>query len=174
MPADIDEPIEIVSYDERWPDWYADDAAEVRRVIGGRLLAIEHFGSTAVIGLVAKPIIDVLVALVEWPLTEDDRHALESLGYEYVGEAGVSGREYLRRRSPHATNLAVVKRDGAVWRDNLAFRDYLRSHAEAAVMYAHAKQRAWADGARALLQYSEFKHTHVAAVLADAKKWQAG
>jgi GrpB-like predicted nucleotidyltransferase (UPF0157 family) len=111
MPADIDEPIEIVSYDERWPDWYAHDAAEVRRVIGGRLLAIEHFGSTAVIGM---------------------------------------------------------------WRDNLAFRDYLRTHAEAAALYAHTKERAWADGARALLQYSEFKRTHVAAVLAETKKWQGG
>jgi len=50
----------------------------------------------------------------------------------------------------------------------------LRSHPEAAAGYAQAKQRAWADGARTLLQYSEAKRTHVAAVVANAKKWQAG
>jgi len=53
-------------------------------------------------------------------------------------------------------------------------RNYLRSHPEAAAGYAQAKQRAWADGARTLLQYSEAKRTHVAAVVANAKKWQAG
>jgi GrpB-like predicted nucleotidyltransferase (UPF0157 family) len=174
MSVNIDEPIEIVAYDARWPGWYAEDAAEVQRVLGGRLLAIEHFGSTAVVGLAAKPIIDVLLAPVEWPLRADDRRALESLGYEYLGKAGVPGREYLRRRGAHATNLAVVQRDSALWRDNLAVRDYLRSHPEAAAAYAHAKRQVWAEGADTLLQYSEAKRPHVTGLVADAKKWQTG
>jgi GrpB-like predicted nucleotidyltransferase (UPF0157 family) len=171
MPVDIDEPIEVVAYGARWPGWYVEDAAEVRRTLGGRLLAIEHFGST---GLAAKPIIDVLLAPVEWPLRADDRHALESLRYEYLGDAGVAGRDYLRRRGAHATNLAVVEWDSALWRDNLGLRDYLRFHPEAAAGYARTKQRAWADGARSLLRYSEAKRKHVSDIVACAKKWQAG
>jgi len=50
MSVKIDEPIQVAAYDARWPDWYADDAAEVRRALGGRILAVEHFGSTAVVG----------------------------------------------------------------------------------------------------------------------------
>jgi GrpB-like predicted nucleotidyltransferase (UPF0157 family) len=174
MAARIDEPIEVTAYDAHWPDWYAEDAAELRTALAGRLRSVEHFGSTAVVGLAAKPIVDILVAPIEWPLSAGDRRALESLGYEYLGEAGVPGREYLRRRRPHATNLAVVEGDSALWRDNLAVRDYLRSHPEAAAAYALAKQRVWAGGARTLLHYSEAKGGHVAPLLAAAKAWQAG
>jgi len=83
MAIDIDEPVEVATYDPRWPVWYEDDAAEIRRALGDRLRTIEHFGSTAVVGLVAKPIIDVLVAPIGWPLALQDPRALESLGYEY-------------------------------------------------------------------------------------------
>lgn len=169
-PMSIDEPVEVAAYDPRWPTWYEDDAQEVRRALGDRLRAIEHFGSTAVIGLAAKPIVDILVAPVDWPLAAHDRRALESLGYEYLGEAGVPGREYFRRRREHATNLAVVDWDGPQWRDNLTLRDYLRSDPKAAAHYAQAKRQAVADGARTLLGYSAAKSEHVAALVANARE----
>src|SRR5262245_3759478 len=125
MNPDIDEPIEISAYDPRWVSWCAEDVEELRRVLGDRLRALEHFGSTAVVGLKAKPIIDILVAPAQWPFSSADRGVLETLGYEYLGEAGVSGREYLRRRGEHATNLAVVEWGGPLWCDNITLRDYL-------------------------------------------------
>jgi GrpB-like predicted nucleotidyltransferase (UPF0157 family) len=174
MTIGIDEPIELATYDPRWPVWYEDDAAEIRRALGERLRTIEHFGSTAVVELVAKPIIDVLVAPIDWPLARQDRRAIEALGYEYLGEAGVSGREYFRRRDGHATNLAIVESNGSLWRDNIAVRDYLRSHPEVATRYARAKQRAWSEGGRTLLRYSAAKGADVAALVADTRSWQAG
>src|SRR5688572_18049289 len=125
MTVAIDEPIELAPYDPRWASLYAADAAELASTLGDRMRAVEHFGSTAVAGLCAKPIIDILVAFVEWPLNSPDREALISLGYEYLGESGVAGREYFRRRAGHATNLAVVEWGGALWNDNIALRDYL-------------------------------------------------
>lgn len=172
MDREIDEPIEITPHDPRWAARYARDAAELRRAMGERLRGIEHFGSTAVSGLLAKPIIDVLVAPVEWPLHPLDRRALEALGYEHLGEAGVAGREYFRRRVSHATNLAVVELGGALWNDNLAIRDYLRAHPEVARRYGEEKQRAWEAGARTLLRYSAAKSGLVAQLAADAKRWR--
>ncbi len=174
MIRNIDEPVEVVEHDPRWTSWYEASAADIARALGPRLRALEHFGSTAVPGLAAKPIVDVLVAPVEWPLTSEDRECLEDLGYEYLGEAGVPGREYFRRRGQRVTNLAVVEFESPVWRDNLLLRDYLRCHPDIARAYARRKKEIWARGARRLLAYSAEKAFDVAALLDAAKKWRAG
>jgi len=80
MTNEIDEPIKVVEYDPRWPGWYAEDAEELSRTLGTRLREVQHFGSTSVPDAAAKPIIDILVAPVEWPLAAMDRTALENLG----------------------------------------------------------------------------------------------
>jgi GrpB-like predicted nucleotidyltransferase (UPF0157 family)/ribosomal protein S18 acetylase RimI-like enzyme len=168
----IDEAVEIVDYDSRWPSWFAADAAEIVQALGSRLRGLSHFGSTAVPGLAAKAIIDVLVAPTSWPLDAQDRAALLDLGYEHLGEAGVHGREYFRRRAEHDTNLAVVELDGSVWSDNLRLRDFLRAHPDAARAYADAKKNAWASGARRLLHYSREKAAQMRALLEAARSWR--
>jgi GrpB-like predicted nucleotidyltransferase (UPF0157 family) len=122
--------------------------------------------------MAAKPIIDVLVAPASWPLPAMDRQTFESCGYEFLGEAGVPGREYFRRRSAHDTNLAVVEWHGTLWHENLLVRDYLRAHTDAAVEYARLKSEAWRSGARTLITYSERKSHHVAALLDAARAWR--
>src|SRR4051794_21604703 len=78
--------------------------------LGSRAVALEHFGSTSVPGCDGKPIIDVLVGLCEWPPPENVVQDLETMGYLNLGEAGVPGRLYLRRRAGPSlnTNLAVT------------------------------------------------------------------
>ena len=172
MLADLDESIAVTAYDPQWTSWYESDSAELRQTLGHRLRALEHFGSTAVAALTSKPIVDILVAPVHWPLSELDRDAVSALGYEHMGEAGVTGREYFRRRRAHATNLAVVEFDGALWSDNLAIRDYLRAHPGVARRYGLTKLRAWHEGARTLLAYSESKREHVLELLDSARRWR--
>jgi GrpB-like predicted nucleotidyltransferase (UPF0157 family) len=174
MAANVDEPVEFTAYDTRWPAWYAEHAAELYQALGERVRAVEHFGSTAVVGLAAKPIIDVLVGPLEWPLATRDRKLLEALGYEYLGQAGVTGREYFRRRRDHHANVAAVEWNGPLWRDNIAVREYLRCHPDVASRYACAKEQAWAAGARMLLDYSAAKGTHMSALIDAARKWRAG
>ncbi|XXX78330.1 GrpB family protein [Sorangium sp. So ce134] len=171
---DIDEPIKVVDYDPSWPAWYAADAEELSCALGAKLREVQHFGSTSVPGMAAKPIIDILVAPVAWPLAARDRRALEALGYDHLGEAGVAGREYFRRRGAHDTNLAVVAWGTSLWHDNLLLRDFLRAHEAEAIEYARSKKEAWQGGARTLLAYSERKGHTVAALLNAAKRWRAG
>jgi GrpB-like predicted nucleotidyltransferase (UPF0157 family) len=173
MTNEIDEPIRFVEYDPRWPGWYAEDAEQLSRALGARLQEVQHFGSTSVPGTAAKPIIDILVAPVEWPLAATDRSTVEKLGYEYLGEADVSGREYFRRRAAHDTNLAVVEWGSPLWCDNLLLRDFLQSHRDAAAEYARSKRQAWESGPRTLLAYSARKADVVATLLNAAKKWRA-
>ena len=170
MTADVDEPVVVVEYDSGWPNWYEEDAAEITHNLGPSLRHLEHIGSTSVLGLAAKPIIDILVAPVEWPLTTGVRKSLEALGYTYLGESGVPGREYFRRRGQHDTNLAVVEFEGHLWRDNLLLRDYLRRNPSAALEYAARKKEAWKSGAQTLLSYSAAKASYLASLLEAARK----
>jgi GrpB-like predicted nucleotidyltransferase (UPF0157 family) len=172
MDRDVDEPVEIAAYDVRWPAWFEEDARELRQALGSNLHSLEHFGSTAVPQLHAKPIIDILVAPARWPLEVADRNALEKLGYHYLGEAGVPGREYFRRRAPHATNLSVVQRSSRLWHDNIALRDYLIAHPEAARLYGEAKRASWNSGATMLIEYSRSKSDFVAKLVAAAQSWR--
>ena len=170
----LDEPIQVVDHDPQWSEDYRSDASELAAALAAWNPAIEHFGSTSVPGLAAKPIIDILVGFEQWPMLEAVSAALQSLGYEYLGEAGVPGREYFRRRRLHDTNIAVVKHRDRLWNDNVLLRDYLRAHPMIAAAYARAKKQAWSGGARTLLAYSAAKAGEITTLLENARRWSCG
>ena len=106
---------------------------------------IEHYGSTAVPGLRAKPVIDILLGVA--PLEDWSRcqAPLESLGYDYVLNAGVSGHFIFGRGRDDSerTHLVhVVEFDGESWRANLAFRDALRADGSLRAAYTRMKEQA--------------------------------
>lgn len=121
-------PVVIVDYDPQWPIRYAQEKAAIVRALGSRLAAIEHIGSTAVPGLGAKPIIDMLSGVTNLKTGAQCVPALEALGYEYKGENGISGRLYFDKGNPRVYHLHMVEVDGEHWKRHLLFRDYLRSH----------------------------------------------
>lgn len=164
----IDEPVHV----QEWcPVWFEDaDAvvAECRTVLGDEALAVEHFGSTAVRGLAAKPVLDVLVGVAAGRRHVAARR-LAAAGWEHLGEAGVPGREHLRRRQGQHANVHVVERDSALFRDGLLLRDHLRHDAAARERYASVKRRA-AQEAPTLLAYSARKASVVSTLLEEARK----
>jgi GrpB-like predicted nucleotidyltransferase (UPF0157 family)/GNAT superfamily N-acetyltransferase len=167
------EPIHVAAYDPAWPRAFAEEAPALARVLppGAR---IEHIGSTSVPRLAAKPIVDIQVGVME-PLDEARFHALLApLGYESMGEAGVPGRLYFRRRGSQSFNVHVVELGGALWQDNLALRDYLRAAPDAAARYGQRKLAVVAAGADDLSTYSRGKATVVEALIAEAQRWHAG
>lgn len=130
--------IEIVAYD---PDWAAAFATE-HEVLSGLLLhrleSLHHIGSTAVPGLPAKPVIDMLGVLADGAMAQDCAPLLAGIGYEPRGEAGIPGRAYFRRERHHLHIYPAGHRDIA---RHLRFRDFLRAHPDTAEAYAALKQR---------------------------------
>jgi GrpB-like predicted nucleotidyltransferase (UPF0157 family) len=165
--ADLDEPIHVVTPDPAWADQGRMLVQDISAALHGLPVDVAHIGSTAVPGLEAKPIIDVQVGC---PTVKIDVVVarLEQLGFEYLGEAGVPGRQYLRRRSGPLANVHVVGRQGQLWTDNLLFRDYLITHPEAVARYASAKREA-ARRAPTLLAYSDLKAQIVAEIMSAAR-----
>jgi GrpB-like predicted nucleotidyltransferase (UPF0157 family) len=133
--------VTVVAYDERWPALFQEAAAELRRSLGDRILEIEHVGSTSVPGLVAKPVLDILVGVPELRRALDLVPDLEKLGYEYRPYEDTPDRHYFRRwagglRTHH---LSLAEPTSSHYRLTLVFRDVLRANAALAEEYGVLK-----------------------------------
>jgi GrpB-like predicted nucleotidyltransferase (UPF0157 family) len=139
------ESVEIVDHDPAWARRFAAAAREVSDALAPWLVDVEHIGSTAVPGLPAKPVIDVMVGVRTLAATTDIVAALRALGYEYVPEYEVMfpTRRFFRRwGGGHRTHqIHLVERGDDEWWDrHLAFRDWLRSHDDDRDAYASLKR----------------------------------
>ena len=132
--------VRLVEYDPRWPGLFTAEAHRIREQ-GGRLpLVLEHIGGTSIPGMCSKPIVDILAGRPAHTSLQPYTDAFVAAGYEHRGERGVAGREYFRRGHPRAYHLHLVEQGGPLWRDYLTFRDYLRTHADAAREFAELKR----------------------------------
>jgi len=164
------EPIIVVPYDSDWPRQFQREAAAVRSALGELLLGIEHVGSTAVSGLAAKPIID-LIAYV--PAFNDGFACvapLAALGYESEGEYGIEGRHYFRRYEDDVTthHLHMYARDDAPTRHEIVFRDFLLAHPKVAREYATLKDALAARHRHERVAYTEARTDFITDVLRRA------
>ncbi|MDQ6635121.1 MAG: GrpB family protein [Gemmatimonadota bacterium] len=134
--------VRVVPYDTAWPALYAAEVARLEPILLAHhvTLCLEHMGSTAVPGLAAKPVLDILAGRS----TERERAAaiaaLQAGGYVFRGEQGISGRDFFRRGEPRQYHLHLAEIGGAFWHDQRRFRDHLRANADAAVAYAALKR----------------------------------
>jgi GrpB-like predicted nucleotidyltransferase (UPF0157 family)/cytidylate kinase len=162
-------PVVIVDYDRAWPQLFEELAGPVRRALAGLAVAVEHVGSTAVPGLPAKPIVDIDVVVQ----SDDDVpiaiERLRRLGYVYQGDKGVVGREaFLWPPDSVPHHLYVVVAGSRPNGDHIAFRDYLRTHPQAAAEYASLKRTLADLHGEDRLGYTEAKSEFVAAALRSA------
>src|SRR6266446_3272294 len=132
--------IEIVGYDPRWPLQYAQERARVAAQLGDLIKSIEHIGSTSVPGLSAKPIIDMLVTVARLGPADPYIDRLRSLGYIFFPVLGNPDRHTFGKGSPHTHHLHIVEQGGEEHIRPLAFRNYLRTHPEAAGQYDALKR----------------------------------
>jgi len=142
MTEPADEPIRIVSYDPAWPARFEEERAALEGAIGPWMAGgIHHVGSTAVPGLNAKPIIDVLAGVEDLESSRACFDPLKELGYLYSpylsDEMHWFCKPHPSRRTHH---LHLAPNQSARFRDELAFRDYLRSNPEVAAEYASLKR----------------------------------
>jgi GrpB-like predicted nucleotidyltransferase (UPF0157 family) len=132
----------VAPYDERWVFLFDEEAATLRAILGGQLVEAHHFGSTAVPGMVAKPIIDILLVVRDISLIDTSNSDLEAFGYEAKGENGIPGRRFFQKGGDHRTHhLHIYQAGSPEIERHLAFRDYLRTHAAVREEYSELKKR---------------------------------
>lgn len=136
--------IELSESSPLWPAIFEIERDALAALFPGPGIQIEHIGSTAVPGLVAKPVIDILLGAPDLGVIEAQIPALEAQGYEYVPafERAMPDRRYFRRLQgpPAAFHLHAVARGGSFWNRHLAFRDALRADPVLAARYGALKR----------------------------------
>lgn len=135
--------ITVVDYDDAWPTAFERESQRLRWTLGEVVVRIHHIGSTAVPGLAAKPVIDVLVEVTSLLDLDAKEQVMVALGYRPKGENGIAGRRYFQLGGAARTHHvhAFVAGDEHV-RRHLAFRDYLRRHPSVAAEYGDIKRAA--------------------------------
>ena len=136
-------PVRLVDYDPDWPHQAAERTARLR-VLEPVLVAVHHIGSTAVPGLIAKPIIDLMPLVTDLASLDVERGSVEALGYRWHGEYGIPERRYctLDAGDRRVAQLHFFTMGSPQAHRHLAFRDYLRAHPRIAAAYAAEKRRA--------------------------------
>lgn len=167
---DIDEEISISKFNPEWKNWYEEEINSLKLIFGLNV-RFEHFGSTSVPGLNAKPIVDILVGLPgSLEITLIQKKELEQIGYACFGTTDVQERLYCRKRGIRSFNLAITQFKSNLWNDNLQLRNYLRTHPDEVTRYANHKLEAYRQGYRKLLAYSDYKSDFIAQLLKRAKE----
>lgn len=129
----------VSDYDSEWPGRYAEEAALLSQALAVMSPELHHIGSTAVPGLAAKPLIDVMAAVDRLREPEDYLLLVGPLGYHHVAVPD-PGRLLFIKGAPRSHHIHITERDGWHYWRFLLFRDHLRASREAACAYEVLKR----------------------------------
>ena len=138
----VTHPVIIVEYDPDWPDIFEEEKKNIIQAIGEKVLSIDHIGSTAVPGLGAKNIVDMMVGLDGAESADEILPSLEEIGYDDVTpEPGIDDWHYClgKKRVNGYFHLHLVTHSSEHQRRHIQFRDCLRENPAAASEYYQLK-----------------------------------
>ncbi|CAA6680149.1 MULTISPECIES: GrpB family protein [unclassified Lentimonas] len=132
--------IEVVQYRAEWKEAFEEEKQAILALEFSAIVQVFHIGSTSVKELAAKPIIDIMIEVESLEELDRNKEAIASLGYEVMGEFGISGRRYYRKGGSNRTHQihAFQSGDPNLLR-HLAFRDYLGEHPNVRKEYGDLK-----------------------------------
>lgn len=161
--------IYLATYNPAWPSLFARLATAIHKVLGGKVLALEHVGSTAVPGLPAKPIIDILLAVADSRDEPAYVDPLEKLGYVLRIREPDWYQHRLLKAQDMAVNLHVFSAECQEIERMLLFRDWLRTHIEDRKLYEKTKRKLAAQTWKYTQNYADAKSAVVEEILARAR-----
>lgn len=166
--------VELHPHNPDWASEYETIAAQLTPIFGDQLLLIEHIGSTAIPGIKAKPIIDILIAVTDIGLVAEIIPAMEALGYDYRGERGIPGRQYFRMEPDNSSGIHVhIYQQGHKGiTEKLDFRDYMHTHPDRAQAYSQLKEDLALKYREDRPKYSESKAGFIVETIELAEKWR--
>lgn len=131
--------VSLADSNSRWVALYEAERARLEAAIGPLVVDIQHFGSTAIPGIKAKPILDILVGLSDFEAGEALVAPMQELGYDYVGTQMVPNDHLFGLGEPRIHLVHAVVHGGYHWVRNLRFRDRLRADPVLAAAYEALK-----------------------------------
>jgi GrpB-like predicted nucleotidyltransferase (UPF0157 family) len=140
--------VEVVPHNPDWRNEFGTEARRIAAALGDTIVAIHHIGSTAIHGIYAKPVIDILVEVRD--IAEVDKLSSEMmrLGYEAMGEFGIPGRRYFRKNDQEGIRthqIHTFETGSEQVKRHLAFRDFMNTHPVEAQKYSELKRKLAAE-----------------------------
>ncbi|MEL6592256.1 MAG: GrpB family protein [Bacteroidota bacterium] len=163
--------IRLVPHQNGWKEAFEAEKQRLELALTDSVISIEHIGSTAIPGLLAKPVIDIGIGLSNYEAGFACVAALEELGYLYKGENGIAERHYFRTNSEIVLHHLHMFPDGhPKLRDHLLFRDYLLAHPEELQAYQALKLILQQENSGNRQTYTEGKHDFITRILQLARQ----
>lgn len=134
--------VEVVPHDPKWRIDFEAESKQITNMMGENVVAVHHIGSTAISRIYAKPIIDILVEVKDLLKVDGQNSLMESLGYELMGEFGISGRRYFRKNNEAGVrthHIHIFETSSQQVKRHLNFRDYMITHPDDAQRYSELK-----------------------------------
>ncbi|MBT6120336.1 GNAT family N-acetyltransferase [bacterium] len=169
--------IELNSYDPNWKTQFETEKQRLHSIIG-KNSSIEHIGSTAIEGLCAKPVIDILIGIDHFSDPKTLITKISGLGYDYISEyeQQLPERRYFQkvRNGHHFIHIHLVERNSRFWQRHLFFRNQLSLYPELRNQYARLKQNLAQIKWKSRNDYASAKGEFIQKVEAklDAFQWE--
>ena len=135
--------VKLVSYSSEWKKLYRKEEKLLRNAVKKYLEDIQHIGGTAISGVKAKPIIDIIIGVKRLKNGKKLIKPLKKLGYEYKkNAAGIKGRHFFTKGSEKNRTyyIHIAKLNGRFWKNCIVFRDYLREQKRTVEAYNELKE----------------------------------
>ena len=165
----------LVPYDGGWAEQFEEIKAELTAIFGELAVDIQHFGSTAVKGMRAKPIIDVMVIVNDISAVDTLNERMKTAEYVAKGENGIEGRRYFQKFAAdgvnHTQHIHCYEKDNPHAADELMFRDYLSENKEAFDAYLKVKTEAAEKFRFSPSEYTDYKTACIKEIMEKAKQF---
>ena len=156
--------VALTESDPRWEALFEAEKGRISSAIGPLALDIQHFGSTSIPGIKAKPILDILVGLPDFEAGRALVAPMQGLGYDYVGVDMVPDDHLFGLGEPRTHLVHAVVHGGHHWTRNLRFRDQLRAQPSLAEAYEALKVDLAARFADSRASYTAAKQAFIDAI----------
>ena len=135
--------VALSPHDPQWANVYAREGAKLRKTLGRRIVAMAHVGSTAVPGLKAKPVIDVVIGTRSLARIPNWAARLKRMGYVYFGDQTSRGDHFFAKTNGQVETIYLhgVRHGGTDWRGYVGFRDRLQRNPQFREQYEKLKER---------------------------------
>lgn len=170
--------VKLVPHNSRWREIFQKEKQLLKKTFKDKIIAVEHVGSTAILGIPAKPILDINIAVLSLKTAQDMKEKFKEIGYEYrpfvrgKTEKGLKEQElYVKGSEARRTHHVHVTVYGSnYWKKDLLFRDYLRENPVCARAYSKLKNELAKRYANDRREYTREKEAFIDETVKLAKK----
>ncbi len=158
--------VRLSAYTHLWAELYREEEERIMAAVRYLIIDLQHIGSTAIPGIKAKPILDMMAGVAQLKNALLCKAPLEAIGYDYIADAGIANDHVFGKGLARTHYLHVVEYGGAKWTNHLCFRDRLRNDPDLAQAYGKLKEELSRKFSDSRAKYHDAKSKFISDVVA--------